>query len=252
MKETVTIQESYTLPSKGKLYDVEFNPTVTLRSMTTAEEMKRLSYSTSEYKLLSEIIDDCILEDLPISVYDMCLGDYQFLLHKLRTVTYGPDYRMVITCPNCNETTFSNVNLDDIPVYEYDESLNEARELILPLSKTKIQLSFQTPRMLDNIKERAKEQKRKSKASGLNYEILYTAMSLISKVDGVSLDDIRLEEFVRKLPLKELALIIQEGDKLNRKVGLDTSVIAKCENCGYEVITQFRFQSEFFGPEIRR
>lgn len=253
MVETITIQESFTLPSKGKLYNVEFNPTVTLRSMTTAEEMKRLSYSESEYKVMADIIDDCIIEKLPISAYDMCLGDYQFLLHKLRVVTYGPEYKMAIQCPNCNEVTFSSVDLDTIAVHEYDEEvINKERELILPLSKKKIQLSFQTPRMLDAVKEKAKERKKKAKSAPLNYEILFTAMSLISKVDGVTMDDITLEDFVKKLPLRELSLIIQEGDKLNREVGLDTSVIAKCHNCGYEVITQFRIQSEFFGPEVQR
>ena len=55
-----TIQENFTLPSKGLIYDQKFDPTITLRSMTVMEEMKRLSYNASEYKVMSEIIDDCI------------------------------------------------------------------------------------------------------------------------------------------------------------------------------------------------
>ena len=59
MKE-VSIKETFTLPSKGLVYDEKINPNITLRSMTTMEEMKRLSPSDLEYKTISEIIDDCI------------------------------------------------------------------------------------------------------------------------------------------------------------------------------------------------
>lgn len=248
MKQT-TIQESFTLPSKGLLYSEQFNPKVTLRSMTTEEEMKRLSYSDSEYELLAGIIDDCILEELPISSYDMCIGDYEFLLHKLRIVSYGNEYKMVIQCPNCNQIVKSSVDLDLEEVHEFDPEVGLDNEIELPLTKKKVKLGLQTPRMLDSIAEKAKEQKKKSKTS-TNYEFLYTVMSLIKEVDGKKMNDLNLEPFVRSLPIKDATYIVQKGAELNRKVGLDTSVIAKCPECGYEVVTNFRIQSEFFGPEI--
>ena len=252
MEDLITIQESYTLPSNGLIYDKKFNPTITLRSMTTEEEMRRLSRSESEYKTMASIIDSCIVEKLPISVYDMCIGDYQFLLHKIRVVTYGSNYKLLIQCPHCGELSNSSVDLDTLEVLSLTEETLEDlhREITLPVSKRKITLSFQTPRMLDNVKERAKEQKKKTKLTNVNFEILFTAMSLIGKVDGLEMDDIRLEQLVRKLPLKDLYYIIQEGDKLNRKVGLDTSVVVTCENCGLEVQDQFRIQPNFFGPEV--
>ena len=70
------------------------NPNIKIRSMTTEEEMKRLGYTEQPYKMLSEIIDDCLVDKPGISTYDMCLGDYEFLLHKLRVVTYGSDYKI--------------------------------------------------------------------------------------------------------------------------------------------------------------
>ena len=61
---TYTIQEEYVLPSKGKLYNVPFDPTIKLRSMTVADEMKRLQVSDNPYKVMSEIIDDCLITKL--------------------------------------------------------------------------------------------------------------------------------------------------------------------------------------------
>ena len=61
--------------------------------MTTVEEMRRLAPSEHTYKNLCELIDDCMVEPIGMSVYDMHLADYQYLLHRLRIVTYGVDYK---------------------------------------------------------------------------------------------------------------------------------------------------------------
>jgi len=74
--ENITIKETYTLPSLGKMYQTQFDPQVELRSMTVAEEMKRLTSTDQPYNAMASIIDSCILNKLPISTYDMCIGDY--------------------------------------------------------------------------------------------------------------------------------------------------------------------------------
>jgi hypothetical protein len=88
----ITIQEQFKLPSNGLVYQTKVNPIVHLRSMTTAEEMRRLQPSDSPYWTICSIIDDCGALDSGISSYDMCLGDYQYLLYMLRVVTHGSNY----------------------------------------------------------------------------------------------------------------------------------------------------------------
>ena len=90
-----TIMEGYELPSKGKIYAENVNPHIELRSMTARDEMKRLSPSSTPLKTLADIIEDCFIEKPAIHVYDMCLGDYEYLLHRLRIVTYGDSYKSV-------------------------------------------------------------------------------------------------------------------------------------------------------------
>ena len=67
-----TIANEYTLPSKGKVYNKEININFKLRSMTTVEEMKRLNHSDKPNKNIAEIIDDCLVEKIGISAYDLC------------------------------------------------------------------------------------------------------------------------------------------------------------------------------------
>ena len=244
-----TIKETFILPSKGLVYNQKINPKVTLRSMTTEDEMLRLSPNENDYETSCELIDRCIEGEFPISSYDLCLGDYQYLLTKLWLVTYGSEYKVVIQCPNCGEVTTGSVNLGEIEVHELDEdNFVFENEFELPVSKKRVKLSLQTPRMLDTIKEKAKEKRRKTKTSN-NFELLFSAMSLVSEVDGKAMNELNLETFIRKLSLKDVYFIIQKGDELNGKVGLDNSVVAKCSNCNYDIITNFRFEPRFLGPQ---
>ena len=244
----VSLKESVVLPSKGLVYGVAFDPKITLRSMTTLDELKRNSKYDTEYKVMSDIIEGCIEEELPVHVYDMCIGDYQFLLHKLRVVTYGRNYKMYIRCPQCGEIVESKVDLDTLTPVEFEDSVPD-NKIILPISGKEVKLSFQTPRMLDEVDKKAKELSKKNK-DNIDYRPLFLTMSYIKEYDGKELDPVKLEAVVRKIPLKDLKYINQKGDELNRKVGIDTEVIAKCPKCGFETVTTFCLGPDFWDPSF--
>lgn len=251
MNSNLTLVESYTLPSQGKVYNnVKVNPCIKLRSMTTNEEMKRLSHSDKPYAVIAEIIDDCLVENPGISAYDMCLGDYQFLLHRLRVVTYGNKYNTVTKCPYCYSTNEKAINLDDIEVREYTADIEKYMEFDLPITKKHIRIRMQTPRMLDFVATKTKEFNKKSKSSSGDAAFLFTIQTLIDTVDGERLDPIRLEEFVRKLPMMDTNYIIKYSDKLNEKVGINPILETDCDYCGLTYKNPFRITSEFFGPSI--
>ena len=248
---TYSIAEEFTLPSRGKVYSTNVNPTVKLRSMTTEEEMKRLSPSDRAYKNLCEIIDDCIVENPGISVYDMCLADYQFLLHKLRVVTYGADYPVTTVCPYCKNENEHVVNMNDIEVTEYNpDEFAKYFEFELPVTKKRIRLRMQTPRMIDDVTERNKELKRKSKGKSVDSAFLFSLESLIETVDGQVLDPIKREDFVRSLPMMDTNYIMKHGEKLVESFGVDNSLHFTCPLCGLDYTTSFRITKEFFGPTV--
>lgn len=251
MDENYTIFEEFELPSKGLIYESPINPKIRLRSMTTEDEMWRLQRTDTPYKVMSELIDKCIVGEKPgLSAYDMCLGDYQFLLHKLRTVTYGPDYKLIITCPVCKSINEVTINLEDLGVLTYDEHTMDEAKITLPKSKKVIELRLQTPRMLDDIETRKRELKKKTKDKTSRFDYLLTLESLIKTVDGSVYTPAQLEAFILKLPLADANYLIQKADKLNQKVGVETTFTATCPDCGNEVVAPFLITSEFFGPTI--
>ena len=252
MAKKTTIQEEFLLPSRGLLYGKPFDPTVKLRSMTVTEEMKRLAPSINPYKSMSEIIEDCLVTKLPISVYDLCLGDYTFLLHKLRIVTYGPEYNVQFACPKCGNVEKIKFNLDELKVnlIKDEKELDKLRTVTLPSNGSVVKLRFQTPRDLDNIQLKAKDMKENFPEMEGDPTLLLTLQSLIESVNGEPLSPITGLEELKKLPMMDTNVIAQTATKLNEKVGIDTAITLHCPNCGNDVNSQFRFTSEFFGPSI--
>lgn len=245
--EDWTIAEEFTLPSKGKVYSQKVNANVKLRSMTTEEEMRRLGHSPYVYKMFSDMIDDCLIEKPGISAYDMCLGDYQFLLYKLRVVTYGPDYKIQSICPHCGELNRLTVNLDSLKINEYEDSFKSSLEFQLPISKKLVKLRWQTPRMLDDIEKKTKESNSKS-ADTTESAILYNVMSLIESVDGVVYDDAKKELFVRKLPMRDTSFILNKAKKHLSVLGIDTTISHTCSSCKNDYTLALPITGEFFGP----
>ena len=244
-----TIKETYQLPSQGKLYPGKVDPNITLRSMDTTDEMTRLN-KNGGYKAMCDMIDGCMVDCNPgISTYDMCIGDYIFLLHKIRTVTYGADYKMECKCTFCRITSTEVVNLDEIPINYYSDEVNKHLELDLPACKKHVRLNYQTPRMVDSIDSKTEEIRKRS-ASKVDRGLIITLQHLIREIDGRIPDAIELEEFCQHLPMKDCNYILKHVEKLNNSIGPELMIEVDCEVCGSTYRTLFRQTSEFFGPSI--
>lgn len=244
-----TIAEGYVLPSKGKIYNENVNPLIELRSMTARDEMKRLSPSSTPLKTLADIIEGCCIEKPSIHVYDMSLGDYEFLLHKLRIVTYGEDYKVGLRCPDCGELIEAVAKLDQLNVKEFDEvEVDSLRTFSLPKSGHIITLNFTTPRMAEEMEVKVKDMKRRYKGATIDFDTLVKLLVNIDLVDGDKKSEHDLENIITNLPALDLQKILNNIDKLNQCVGLDNVLYLTCPKCGEEISTFFRFGPEFFRP----
>lgn len=253
----MTIAETFTLPSRGKIYTGKnVSDTVTLRSMTTEEEMRRLSHTESPYKTLCSIIDACMVEDIGISSYDMCIGDYQFLLYKLRTVTYGSQYLNGSTCPFCGRMNAELINLDELVVKSFDDKMKEEWdnlfEIELPRSQAKLKLKYQTPRTLDQMERDLKAYQTQFPESTEDMTLVFTLKNCITAVEGKMMDTMQFISFLKKLPMMDTNVLQKRIIAINNKVGVSNLVASKCKNpeCGNDYVATFRITSEFFGPTI--
>ena len=137
-------------------------------------------------------------------------------------------------------TVFIDNETDDIAEYTH---------IHLPKSDVELDLTMQTPRLLDAVTKRVKQAKRRMN-NRENPDILYVMLTSIVKKDGKDFDSITGEMWLRDLPLSDANVIIKAIDRLNSSFGLDLSVYHTCENCGEEIIVPFRVNETFFRPPV--
>lgn len=244
-----TIMEGYELPSGGKIYDADVKSHIELRSMTARDEMKRLSPSTTPLKTLSDIIEGCCIEKPAIHVYDMCTGDYEFLLHKLRIVTYGEKYNLVCRCSECGEAIETQANLGELEVVPLnEEKYNEIKTFTLPVSGRIIKIKNQTPRLLEDTEAKVKELSRKFRGAELDFETYCRILCAIDTVDGNHLNQYDIEAMIDKMSAKDMQKILNNIDLLGKQFGIDNTLYVTCPKCKSEVKTFFRYGPEFFRP----
>lgn len=234
-----------TLPSLGKVYSQPVDPNIRLRAMTTADEMKRLNVSTRPYKGLCECIDACIVSGGGISVYDMCLADFQYLMYQLHCVTYGNVTKVETECPFCGSKQKGEVDLAQFPVASYTEDLAELIECTLPVTGHKIRIRMNTPRLADDIVVAARDKK---KSKGIDDSYMLQIMALIDTVDGEKLDYVKLSTLVQSLHMRDTTKILNTAEKLDKAIGMDTKLAIECDTCGVEYESIFRPTQEFFRP----
>jgi hypothetical protein len=198
---------------------------------------------------MSEAIEDCMKDKLEIPVYDLCLGDYQYLLYKLRVVTYGSMYKMPIICPTCGKYSEVEVNLDDLDVIEFKEDFYNYTQLKLP-NGDDIEIRYQTPRILDSIGVKARLMAKNLNTS-VDYSLLFTLVTAIVSVNGVKKNEVQLEEYCKNLSMQDCNYIIAGIDRLNSQIGMGKFISAYCSVCKNDVVVPFRTTSEFLEPITR-
>ena len=200
---------------------------------------------------MAEVIEDCMVEKPKISVYDMALGDYEYLLHRLRVVTHGTKYRMQVYCQHCQKYEDIVTNLDQIQIIPFDETeWNKAKYIILPDSNDTITLHYQTPRMIDMQEGQIKDMQRRYKNVPLDFTKLVILKNVIEEVNGALMDELKLEEYIKNLSARDMNVIIHGIDKLNALVGIDVNLVVDCPECENEIKTRFRYGQEFYEPTV--
>ena len=109
---------------------------------------------------------------------------------------------------------------------------------------------MQTPRIIDGVTVRAREQKRKTPDMIGDPAFLFSLEAQIELIDGEKPDPTYLSKFVRTLPMMDANYILKHSEKILSCFGLEPVVTTECTGCGLEYDSPFRATGEFFGPSI--
>lgn len=245
----VPIRETFTLPSNAIPYNGEIPAEVTLRAMTTMDEKIRLS--GTGLNSLTSLIDACVVEPENFDSKKLKLFDLQFLMYKLRTITYGSNYKVSAYCDHCEKFVDINVNLDELEITNLDENYVEPFEVgPLPVSGDIITCKNLSVGDLINIDKEGKRILSKFKDYVGDPEFILGFKYLIVTVNGEVLPDFKKQQYVENMNAMDLRFLDLSYEKSVSNFGIDTFVIADCPSCGAPVEFSMPITDEFFRPQL--
>ena len=129
-----------TLPIGFVDHDGNAQRNVVLRKMTGREEaiLADRRNQRNGGKLVTELLYSCIVRygDTPKNgqgtVAGMYSADRNYLLLRLRSITFGPELQARYTCPSCGEALQVTEDLDELPVRAMGEG-DSAEEIVVEL-----------------------------------------------------------------------------------------------------------------------
>lgn len=238
---------SVELPSRGLVYNTEIDPHIILRHITTREEKKMLA-STSD-NTLENLIQDCIVEPQDINVKKLIAADRHFLMMKLRIHTYGSEYNVEIMCPYCGTKHEFKLNLDDFPVYMFDESIKLPLKITLPMSGDVLELRLLDGADIEAVNRQAKKMAKMMKIDKSELEYVLRMAKHIVTINGEEVDNGTAQGYVENMHARDSAYFWFCLDEI--KIGYDTTVEVICPECRREIESELPITKEFFRPSFR-
>ena len=244
--------ETYTLPSKGLVYNPEdkIPAGITLRRMTTKEDKIRMR-NESDNLIRKQILQACIM-DKDVDAGKLKIMDANFLLFRLRSLSLLDDiYKVVCRCRSCGTEFIHEVELSKVPVEYMSESKLKNFKVELPICGAKI--DFKYPSLNDIIKmsDRLKVYFEQFPNVDKN-ETVYTT-SIMLYIDKINNQDFMLEEledWVDNLDIIDNRALRDFVSKLDKAYGFGDNIKTLCQKCGNEVIHGLPITNELFTPSI--
>lgn len=249
MANRVPVQETYPLPSGDRLYAQETKGMITLRPMTTMEEKLRLS-STNSLMALAQIVQNCVITPQDFDVNELKMFDLDYLIYKLRVVTYGPTYTVSLKCPDCGHVFEQKISLDDIPVNELPEDFVEPFEIgPMPVSGDVVGCRLLSYSDYLAITRESKRILAKMPDYVGDPEFILKWTRILKTLNGKDFKVFEIQKYVENLHAADFQYLDQKYAKVVGGLGQDLSRVDLCPNCGGNVNYNVPIRGEFFRPK---
>lgn len=246
----VPFQETINLPMRGitTLPDNEQSlESITIRAMTTAEERLRLS-SSNAFSVIPNIIKSCIVEPENVDVMNMNMIDINFIMYRLRALTYGSDYEVDVPCNNENKFVTVHVNLNEIEVHEAKDFTGEFEIGPLPKSEDVVTCKLTSPRDLQRIERDCRRILKKYPDYVGDPEFIIKWLYRITKVNGEEISSAEIRGYIEKMHAHDNAYLEDKYEDEVSKYGMDLDMFEICPSCGADLEFRLPITGEFFRP----
>ena len=215
------------LPSRGKSYR-DHDGTVQIKAFTYKEEKKLRSIRkiNQANNVIKSLFADCVQG---LDYDSMTLEDKNYVLFKLREISYGDKYIITADCTDCSAENRLNLLISEIPVEYAPDDFEEPMEITLPDSD----------QVVKYVKPRAKDEPYMEDMVTLTENLWRFALSV-----GIHADKKILRQFFEKTTVRDIAFFRENISKTH--YGFTKKIAFDCASCGETIETFVPFNESFF------
>ena len=232
--KNVPVEEETILdfPSLGKFYNTG-GKSVTLKPMSWDDE-KILVSSGGGTAAVEALLNRCLQG---ITSAELIPMDKVYVLLKLREISYGAEYEVVITCPEltCKHKGEVSININELRVVKIPEDFKDPREATLPKSGLKVMVRFQKTSEEQFFSEPA---------------LFYTNLWRLVTQVGEYTDKEVIAGTIKQLPLVDLHAL--KDEIFVEQYGVDTRFMYGCPKCKTETLMEVPLGSDFFSVNSQK
>ena len=225
-----TLTKTFQLPSCGLFGGPK---EVTVRPMTTKEE--KILYTTKDATFIQKIVASCTVDPENLDTNKLHPSDITYLLYMIREMTFGPNYKQQMQCPYCNLKQDIEIDITEMTNYLLDfNELEKAFNVTLPVNGDTLKLKLLSQGDMEDISKTIKKLNRDGRLKDPEgYEYIYRFARIIETINGEERDIRDVVEYIDNLNLRDFDEIKKALNSV--KIGIDTTNIRVCKNCGEEV-----------------
>lgn len=247
----VPFQETVVLPLRG-ITTLQENDqvleSVTIRAMTTAEERLRLS-STNGSMVIPNIIKSCIIDPEDVDVMNMNMIDINYIMYRLRALTYGSDYTVDVPCKNDRRYVSVTVNLNDISVENAPEGFTGEFELpALPVSGDVLTCKITSPKDIQKTEKECLRILNKFPDYVGDPELIIKWVYRITKINGDEAETAKTRSYIETMHARDFAFLEDKYEEIAEKYGMNLDMLEICPVCGETLEFRLPVTAEFFRP----
>jgi hypothetical protein len=243
-KGATAVYERVELPSRGKFYDGSEGPEngiLNVRCMTGREEQILLSPTLiKDGEGTNQVLKLCCRESIRPEM--LLSEDRNYLLFAIRIITFGPEYKIEVKCPETGRKFSHTINLSENLEVNYCPDDFDLESLRDNLPVTGFPFSFRPMRGRDEVlMSRFREKPGKKIEESLTFQLAL----LIDNIEGLTKKD-EIATLLNNLPmgdtvyLREVVLTMPFG--INKKVQIYSPY------SGTEFEVELPMEMSFFFP----
>lgn len=237
------LTEVVKMPSKGMIPGVPKE--VTIRAIQRKDKKKLLMSETND--VLLSLLQYSIVAPTDFNVYNLLPFESEYLLYRLRILTYGPNHTFKQQCRYCGEINDVEMDLNSIPILELPTGFKMTFDIPLPVSGDILTCKLLTEGEKININKQAKELENATGDENSGLDMIWE--SRIIAINGnKKLAPIEKTQFLDEMNDYDSEYFMEYYNYYEGNYGLQSKLRYACDKCGKPNESEMPSIYTFFRP----